>query len=406
MGRTSISGAGRCCYAKTASRRTTSVGINIPRSSYATNTFITAIGALRLMPTIFPVVHFVRSEVYQVPSANTEIYFKPEIDSLLTIFTGLDYDTNHLVYKRWQQEAEKDRRETSTLETRRRAVRYMVVAAAEDMWNGIEPFPIPILCPETGNIIGWNRLPDSPTKSSYKVFRKRFAPTRVLKNFLFPDYALCDNPHQLPYSAATGWMDDPTMSLKKSDDFRQVVTHAWIRDKARAMLSCLTDWRHAEYYRKGRGGYVTNWMDAVKEWHITRMEAELNSGAIVRMDHIAKGLQGDRHYWRIHKLRIKLGLQDEGSKFMKPLPKHPERGIAVSREAYDEFQRLDQRATRAEHKQLEGMKHFNNMVRHTCVACPETSLLLYPMGFEGMLEHLRAWHPKLYFTTDDFHPIG
>lgn len=406
MGRMSISGAGICCYAQTASKITTLVSFPISYRSYGANASVTAIGALRLMPTILPVVNFVRNEVYHVPSANTEIYFKPEIDHLLAFFTGLDFDTNLLVYKRWQQEAEKDRRGTSALESRRRTVRRLIVAAAEDMWKGIEPFPSPILCAETGNILGWNRFPDSPTKSSYRVFRKRFAPTRLLRTFLFPDYALCDDPHQLPYSAASGWMDDPTMSLKKNIDFCQEITQPWIRDKARGMLSYLTDWRHAEYYRKGRGGYVTNWMDAIKQWHILRMEAELESGAIVRMDHVAEELRGDRHYWRIHKLRTKLGLQDEGTDFMNPLPQRPERGIAVSHEAYDEFQRLDQLATEAERKQLEGIKHFNNIIRHTCVACPDTSLLLYPMGFEGMLEHLRTWHPKLYFTTDNFHPIG
>ena len=373
---------------------------------YGINTSVVAIGALRLMPSIFPVVNFVRNQVYPVPSSNTEIYFKPEIDHLLAFFTGLDFDTNLMVYKRWQQEAEKGRRQTSTLETRRRAVRYLIVAAAEDMWNGIEPFPAPVVCADTGNVIGWNLLADSPTKSSYKVFRTRFAPTHLLKSFLFPDYALCNNPNQLPYNAASGWMDDPTMSLKRTDDFLQEVTHAWVRDKACGMLSCLTDWRHTEYYRKGRGGYVTNWMDAVKEWHIARMEAELKSGAIVRMDHVAADLQQDKHYWRIHKLRTKLGLQDEGADGMNPLPKRPERGIAVSREAYDEFQHLNQRAAEAEQKQLEGIKHFNQILRHTCVACPDTSLLMYPMGFEGMLEHLRMYHPKLYFTTDDFHPIG
>lgn len=406
MGRTFIPGAGVCSYAKTASRRTPLVSISISYLSCGVNDFVTAIGALRLMPTIFPVVNFVRNEIYRVPSANTEVYFKPEIDHLLAFFTGHDFDTNLMVYKRLQQEAEKDRRETSSLETRRRTVRHLIVAAAESMWNGTEPFPIPILCAETGDILGWDRFPDSPTKSSYRAFRRRFAPTRVLKSFLFPDYALSDKPRQLPYSAAAGWMDDPTMSLKKSDDFREVVTPAWVREKAGGMLSCLTDWRHTEYYRKGRGGYVTNWMDAVKQWHITRMEAELESGAIVRMDHVPEDLHGDRHYWRIHKLRIKLGLQNDETRGMNPLPGRPERGIAVSREAYDEFQRLDQRATEAEQKQLEGIKHFNKIIRHTCVACPDTSLLLYPMGFEGMLEHLRTWHPKLYFTTDDFHPIG
>lgn len=358
------------------------------------------------MPSILPVVNFVQNHVYSVPSANTEVYFKPEINSLLTYFTGLDFDTNLLVYRRWQQEAEKDRRVASTIEIRRRAVRLLIVAVAEDMWNGIEPFPTPVVCVETGNVLGWNRLPDSPTKSSYKIFRTRFAPTHLLKSFLFPDYAICDNPHQLPYSAATGWMDDPTMSLKRNDDFRQVLSQAWIRGKAQDMLLRLTDWRHTEYDRKGRGGYVTSWMDAIKEWHIARMEAELKSGAIVRMDHVAADLQQDGRYWRIHKLRVKLGLQDHGTKSMIPLPERPERGIVVSPEAYEEFHRLDQRADEAEQKQLEGIKYFNKFLRHTCVACPGTSLLLYPMGFEGMLEHLRVWHPKIYFTSDDFYPIG
>ena len=357
------------------------------------------------MPTILPVVHYVQNQVYN-GSANTEIYFKPEIDHLLTIYTGLDFDTNLLIYRRGLQEVEKYRRQTSILEARRRVVRRLIVAAAEQMWEGIDPCPTPIVCAETAILLAWTPRPTMPTELSFEVFRGRFAPTKKLKNFLFPDYALSDTPYQLPYNPATGWMDDPTMSLKKSDDFYQLVTATWICEKALNMLSGLTDWRHPEYYRKGRGGYVTNWMEAVKKWHIARLEAKLRSGAIVCMENVSRTLQGSRHYWRIHKLRTKLGMQDEGAKTMTRLPKHPERGIAVSHEAYAEFYRLDKLASEAEWKRIEGVLYFNKIIRHTCVACPETSLLLYPMGFEGMLEHIRIWHPKLYFTSDDFQTVG
>ncbi len=358
------------------------------------------------MPTIFPVVNFVQNDVYRVASANTEIYFKPEIDHLLTIYTGLNFQTNLLVYRRWQQQEEKYRRETSSLEARRRNVRRLILAAAEQMWEGIDPCPSPSVCADTGDFLGWRPRPHMPTEVSFEVFRGRFAPTSKLREFLFPDYALSDTPYQLPYTSATGWMEDPTTSLKKNDDFCQRVTGTWICNQALSMLSCLTDWRHPEYNRKGRGGYVTSWMEAVKKWHIARMEAELESGAIVRMDYAKEGPHGARHHWRIQKLRAKLGMQKEGLSAMTPLPKHPERGVKVSNEAYDEFSRLEKLASEAEQKRAEGIKHFNKIVRHSCVACPDTSLLLYPMGFEGVLEHLRIWHPKLYFTSDDFHAVG
>lgn len=367
---------------------------------------LAAISALRIMPTILPAVYFVDNDGHRIKNATTEIYFKPAIDNVLRIYTALDFQTNFLVFKRYQQEEEKDRLESSRLEANRRIVRQWIVAAAEQMWEGIDPWPAPTMCGDTGEFLGWHQRAWMPTKASFKAFRDRFAPTRMLKHFLFPDYALCDTPSQLPYNAATGWMQDPTMSLKKRDDFDERVTVAWICDNALKMLILLTDCHHPEYHRKGRGGYVSNWLEAAKTWHLARLEIELEYGATVRVDYTPNGLAGLRRCWRIHKLRVKLGMQLESSDGMDPLPQRSVRGIEVSSEAYEEFSRLDRLATDAEQKRAEGIKHFNKIIRHACVACPATSYLIYPMGFEGMLEHLRMGHTELYFESDDFHALG
>ncbi len=356
------------------------------------------------MPTIYPVVNYVRKRVYRM--GNADIYFKHEIDQILATFTGLNFDTNLVIHKTIQQGVEKHRLQYSTVEARRRHVRRMIVFAAEQIWEGVDPCPVPVCDAETGELLEWRARSTMPTNETFRTFRTRFAPTHKLKDFLFPDYALSDTPGLLPYNSATGWLEDPTMALRKLQEFEEIVTPTWVTDNALNMLTRLAYWRHGEYYRKGRGGFVSRWMSAINNWHIARIEAELKSGAVVRLDYAEAGAYRPRHYRRIHELRIKLGMQQAGTDTMIPLPQHPERAIIVGNKASDDTYRLDILASQADQKRAEGVKHFNKIIRHACVACPVTSFLHYPIGLEGLLEHMRLYHAKSYFTSDDFHLVG
>ena len=352
---------------------------------------------------VYPVMTQVTLIPYQTSS--TLIFYRPEIDDLIHKATGLHLDTHMLILKTGQQLVAKDRIERSGLEGHRRIVRRLIVAAAELLWEGNDPSPTEIKDPGTGEIIDWQPRECMDSSETFKAFRDRFAPTHRLKSFLFPDYLLEDSPTRLPYDPASGWIEDPTMVLRRKEHFDNL-TERWVADRAFEMLIKLTDWRHSSYYHKGYGGFVSNWIGAAKQYHICRMDAHLKAGATVEMAHVPVELRESYEFRRLRKLRAKCGLQDEKSATMHPLPKRPERGGFVNRYSFDEYVHLDQLAAAAEQERADAIKHFNKIIRHTCVACPDTSLLFYPMGFEALLEHMRLGHARRFWTTDDFHTIG
>lgn len=338
-------------------------------------------------------------------TGSSTVYYRPEIDDLFRNVTGVDAATLILEHKARQQMLEKERVEISRLEGRRRVVRCLIVEAAELLWDGYDPSPDEIIDPETGEVTDWQPREGMNSADTYRTFRDRFAPTHKLKSFLFADSLLDEFPSRLAYSPATGWMADPTMVFRKKDDF-EFISERWVADRAFEMLEKLTDWRHNAYYHKGYGGYVTNWTDAAMEHHVHRMESHLKTGATVKMEHVPIGLHGIPGLRRIRKLRVKCGLQDEISAGLRPLPQRPERGGFVTRYSFDEYVRLDQIAAAAELERADATKYFNKIIRHTCIGCPESGLLFYPMGFEGLAEHMRFAHPKRFWTKDDFETIG
>lgn len=355
------------------------------------------------MSSDFSVLGDVNLLPYQTGSSL--IFFRPEVNNLVCTATGLYLETQELNHKARQQLTEKERVGRSGLEGHRRIVRCLVVAAAELLWEGYDPSPMEIKDPESGKIIGWQQREGMGSSETYQAFRDRFAPTQKLKTFLFPDYLLDEFPTRLPYNPASGWMDDPTMLLRKKEQF-DTLTERWVADRAFEMLEKLTDWRHTNYYHKGRGGYVTNWIRAAKEYHVERMEASLEECATVNLEHVPVESRQASELRRFHKLRVKCGLQDERSTTMHPLPQRPERGGLLSPYSFDQYVRLDQLAAAAEQERAAGIKYFNKIIRHTCVGCPETALLFYPMGFEALVEHMRSAHAKRFWTKDDFDTIG
>ena len=340
---------------------------------------------------------------YQMGSS--VIFYRPEVDDLIRKATGLYLETQKLNHQTRQQMIEKERVGRSGLEGHRRIVRCLIVNAAELLWEGYDPSPTEIKNPETGEITDWQPREGMDSSETYKAFRDRFASTHKLKTFLFPDYLIDEFPTRLPYNPAGGWMEDPTMLLRKKEHFHNL-TERWVADKAFEMLEKLTDWRHTNYYHKGYGGFVTNWTLAAKKYHVDRMEAHLETGATVHMEHVPIELRQAGGLRRFHKLRAKCGLQDERSATMRPLPQRPERGGFVAQYTFDEYVYLDQLAAAAEQERADAIKYFNKIIRHTCVGCPETALLFYPMGFEALVEHMRFAHAKRFWTKDDFHTIG
>lgn len=365
-----------------------------------------ALGALRKLGHV-PGVLSVTDKVTLLPyqSGSSIIYYRPEVDDLIRKATGLYLETQIVNHQSRQQMTQKERVGRSGLEGHRRIVRCLVIAAAELLWEGYDPSPTEIKDPQTGEITDWQPREGMGSSETYETFRHRFAPTHKLKTFLFADYLIDEFPTRLPYNPASGWMEDPTMLLRKNEHFDNL-TERWVADKAFEMLEKLTDWRNADYYHKGYGGYVTNWIQAATQYHIDRMEDHLKTGATVNLEHIPIERREAYGLRRLRKLRAKCGLQNEKSASLRPLPQRPERGGFVSQYSFDEYVHLDQLAAAAEQERADSIKLFNKLVRHTCASCPETSLLFFPMGFEALVEHMRLGHAKRFWTKDDFDTIG
>ena len=362
-----------------------------------------ASGALRKIEQLYFVLPHLTLRPYgREPTGKT--FYLPEIDDLLRSQEGTDVGTQLRARKQNSQKQEMQRLEKSAIEANRRTVRGLLVLAAKQLWEGHDPAPYEDRRPGTGELIGWIGRPHMSSSRTFEVFRERFAPTSKLQEFLFPAFALADKPTEVPYCTASGWMEDPTMTLRKRNDFINL-TQRWFSDNAFEMLLKLTCWRHEHYDRKGFGGYVSNWTDAVKQYHIARLVGELRTGATVNMEYVPASLQSMGRYHRLRKLRSKCGLHDENGK-MAPLPKRPERGGVISKISYNEYVSQDRLASAAEKKRAEGIKYFNKIMLRTCNGCPETALLFYPMGVEGLVEHMRVAHARTYWTDDDFHILG
>ena len=326
-----------------------------------------------------------RSPVHLGSNRKTPYYYAPEVAELVNILTGSQYDAIRLAQKVQQQHSVNVKLEASALEQRRRSVRLQLVWTAEALWEGRDPFPVRVANPATGESYDQPR-PNMPNENAFRCFRMRFAPTRKLGSFLFAPAALAAQPSLLPYRSIKGWLEDPTKTLRTKEQF-DAVGSEWLSDKALGMLSRLTSWRDPQYYCKGFGGFVDVWKITAFKWHVARVEQELTSGMMMRMEHLRPNLRKG-----IVELMDQLELVPENA-----LPARPQRGIFTSPEEYDEFQRLDLAANDAERKHHEGVEIFNKIVRQTCMKCPENGLKFYPAGFEGLVEHMRLCHPSKFW---------
>ncbi|KAL9121796.1 MAG: hypothetical protein Q9187_001648 [Circinaria calcarea] len=337
----------------------------------------------------------------------TMYYYLPELNSILRDeFDGLLIQTVLMQIKRHSFMMEKERVQRSALEGRRRLMRAKIVLFAQQIWEGHDPIPEKVIDEKSGEVTLIPRPEFSSTQ--YKAFRERFAPTSKLGTFLFPEYLLVEHPVSLSeeYDAAGGWLPDPTRGTPRTATV-DMITNRKICAWAEEMLRQLTSYTDLDYHQRGMGGYVDNWVNAVKQYHVSRLEAEIKSGFTVNLGHVPQHLQGQGAYTRLRDLRTKCGLQAPGAILMPLLPKRPAVGPETAHLSPTEFMRLDRIASRAEANRAEGTKFFNKILRSCCVACPLQSPMTFAKpGLEGLVEHVRYTHRHFFWRDDDFHVVG
>ncbi|MCJ1383452.1 hypothetical protein MMC17_006566 [Xylographa soralifera] len=330
------------------------------------------------------------------------MFYLPEIDNLVRQQTGLDLKTHTLVAKQCRFALEANRVQRSILEARRRVIRRKIIAFAKLMWEGIDPDPD--LVNKNGVLTLQDRLHLS-SPATYRKFRERFAPTSDLGKFLFPEYLISDHPRDVPYDDLSGWMADPTTVLSRNTTVNDV-NDRWISDAAEAMLSHLTMWFDPRYISKGFGGYVVSWVNAAKDFQTRRLEAELESGLIVEIGWAPTMSRGRREFARIRKLRAKCGLQEETDIEMAGVPQRLDVHDFSVPYTLEQYFWLDNRAAVAAKKRQRKINDFNKIIKHTSVSCPATGGLFFPMGIQGMLDHMIIFHPVKFWYSDDFHIMG
>lgn len=280
------------------------------------------------------------------------------------------------------------------IEAERRQIRHKVVAAAELLWNGIDPYPVEIKN-VFGEVVSYGRNPTVPAADHWAVFRDRFCPTSALKLVLFQKVLLSDKPTLTPVQPGTVWLEDPTSVFKQGDSNR--VSNQWITASALAMLYALTDFNNSDYCEEGMGGSCTVWKDLAIDWHTKRLDAELTSQAIIKMQKITPymRLANDGMHRGIANLRERLGLR----RIPKDQQHLSENKAAVRRSV---FARLKGYSPDFQHNlaATEGSvnKYFRRIARDACTRCPISSFLFYPVGIPGLLKHMRSHHPQDFWA--------
>ena len=333
---------------------------------------------------------------------STQHLYLPEVNNTLRYHTGLDAKAILLINSKSKQKRERERIQVSILERERRSVREKIVLFAQRIWEGEDPAPDEIFDEQTGKVVAFEPRKRLNDPRVYKHFRERFAPTARLKEFLFPEYLLNSRPADLPHDSSSRWLQDPTKALKTIAALN-TLSDRDISNHAEEMLYCLTSWRTSSYNQKGMGGKVDSWVNAAKMYHIARFEAELTSELTVCIGHAPDTIHDSSQFTKLRRLRAKCGLQNPNSACMHQLPKRPERGPLGANYSLGEYIKLDKVAARAEAKRAEGIKYFNKIIRKTTTVCPCTGLLFYPMGLEGLVDHMRLGHGQLFWESDNFH---
>lgn len=153
------------------------------------------------------------------------------------------------------------------IEANRRMLRHGIVEAAKRIWD-----------------FGTDA---SEIDENIQCARSTFAPTEILHTFLFPARSLDENLLLLPYDRTQNWLADPTMQLYS----REILTRSeeWKHEAAIKMIRKLVKWHASDYYRQGRGGTVTAWVEAADQHHLKRMEQTMTADMAIQKlkeDHI------------------------------------------------------------------------------------------------------------------------
>ena len=300
-----------------------------------------------------------------------------------------------------------EQRLSSGTDLNKRLLRERLVEYAQAVWEGRDPCPdykSPLGKEATKACLEFRKQACCPDR--FRAFRERFAPH--VRPFLFPEQWTSGT--VVNGQLLNKWLDDPVPGLlglgprSTRRQHSEVDSHAVFR-AAEAMLVLLTDWSTEGYYRKGRGGYVTAWVQAATDYHVARIEHNLDTGAIVEM----RGIDPDFHhlpeYSRLRELRVKVGLHTINEVQLPRVPTHPD--ITRYRERpLRHYIRDVKAAQRAQADRRMKVKFFNKFMRATCNVCPETTGLFFPPGLEGLVSHMEKGHARKFWETDDVDPIG
>lgn len=87
------------------------------------------------------------------------------------------------------------------------------------------------------------------------------------------------------------------------------------------------------------------------------------------------------------------------------MPKRPDPEAYPRDYSFEEYLSLDRIATLAENERAERMKYFNKVVRASGSRCPVSRVPFEPMGFNGLVKHMRQKHPYYFWIRNDWNAI-
>lgn len=333
----------------------------------------------------------------------TNYYYRPAVDNVVARKGGPTLQDINLAMRFCEVEHHR-RLAGSQLEKKRREIRLLIVNLAQYLWEGIDPFPDTETTAD-GNVVETPR-PKYSDPQRFKCFRERFCPTSTLPKMLFPSLSLTGIPSDEDYKIKDGgWLPDPAVVIVR----RAFAIHYNMReflDVADMMLNRLTDYANPGFYHNSRGGYVRAWVDGAMKYHTNRIEAEIESGAIVHLEGVPEYAQYDVKYGNLHTLRRGLGLENPlTGDFIAPSLRRPNLAQRTSSDDHT-LMKADAAALAQQNQHKDKIKAFNKIIKADCVSCPSGSGMFNPRGLEGLAHHMRVCHAYMFWETDDFTTVG
>jgi len=99
------------------------------------------------------------------------------------------------------------------------------------------------------------------------------------------------------------------------------------------------------------------------------------------------------------------GIIDLRSRLHLPLEPPKQSDYLVLADSSDNLSFDEEAYQAAEKREKEARKYFKKICVQACGRCPVSSLVLQPVGLEGMLDHVAANHPW-QFWLGDIHLLG